>query len=115
MVEAYSDRVPMQTGGFVARTVHEASYAGLLEAGHIKFDKGSVELVAVVTDDVRPGTTFTLAHDGRQPTNSLVPRVTDPLTSNYRFKLGVSKIRKIGESKYKRTFAQMSFTSRTFS
>ncbi len=115
MVEAYSDRVPMQTGGFVARTVHEASYAGLLEAGHIKFDKGSVELVAVVTDDVRPGTTFTLAHDGRQPTNSLVPRVTDPLTSNYRFKLGVGKIRRIGESKYKRTFAQMSFTSRTFS
>ena len=113
-VEASSDRVPVQTGGFIARTTREASYTGLLEAGHIRFDTGRVKLVAIVTDAVRPGVTFTLAHDGREPTNALVPRVTDPMTTNYRFKLGVGKVKKVGESPYKKSFAQMSFAPRAF-
>lgn len=113
-VEAYSDRVAVQTGGFIARTTHEASYTGLLEAGHIKFESGKIKLVAMVTDAVRPGVTFAYNLDPKQPANSLVPRVADPMTTNYRYKLGVGRVRKIGESPYKHSFAQMSFAPRAY-
>jgi arsenite oxidase large subunit len=114
-VEASSDRVPVQVGGFIARTTREASYTGLVEAGNIKFVSAKVKLVAIVTDMVAPGVTYSLAHDGREEANALVPRVTDPMTTNYRFKLGVGKIKKVGESPYKNSFSQMSFASRTLS
>jgi arsenite oxidase large subunit len=39
--------------------------------------------------------------------------VPDPVTNRYRFKLGKGRIRKIGESPYKRSFTAMSFAPRT--
>jgi len=42
----------------------------------------------------------------------LAPRVPDPLSDNYRYKLGVGKIEKIGESPYKKSFEEMSFGRR---
>jgi arsenite oxidase large subunit len=111
-IEASSDRVPVQTGGFVARDVEDALYSGLVRDGHIKLVKARVKAVAVVIPVPRPGVTFMNFLDTREPANRLVPRVADPISNNYRFKLGVGKIAKIGESKYKRTFAQMTFAER---
>ncbi len=74
-----------------------------------------LELVAHVTDAVRPGTTFSIClMNPRNSVNALSPSVTDPMSGNYRFKLGVGKIRKVGESPYKKDFAQMSFANRSF-
>jgi arsenite oxidase large subunit len=115
-VEAYSDRVAVQTGGFIHRTVEDAMYSGLLKNGHIEFKSASVKnLVAVVTDNVRQGTTFSVCVvGGRNAVNALSPSVTDPMSGNYRFKLGVGRIRKTGESPYKTDQSMMTFTSRTF-
>jgi arsenite oxidase large subunit len=116
VVEAYSDRVAVQTGGFIHRTLEDSMYTGLLKNGHIEFKSASVELVAMVTDSVRPGTTFSIClMNPRRSVNALSPSVTDPMSGNYRFKLGVGKVRKIGESPYKNDFSQMTFTNRTFS
>jgi hypothetical protein len=46
------------------------------------------------------------------PANSIVPRVPDPVTNRYRFKLGKGRITRIGESPYKRSFTSMSFAPR---
>jgi hypothetical protein len=42
----------------------------------------------------------------------VVPRVPDPVTNRYRFKLGKGRITKTGESPYKRAFMAMSFAPR---
>ena len=116
VVEAYRDRVAVQTGGFIHRTLEDSIYTGLLKNGHIDFKSASVELVAMVTDSVRPGTTFSIClMNPKRAVNGLSPSVTDPMSGNYRFKLGVGKVRKVGDSPYKKDLAQMTFTNRTFS
>ena len=112
-VIAESERVPVQTGGFIAPEVEDLTFSRLLEAGHIEFTTGSVSAVAVVTPAVRRGVSFMYFLDPNHPANSLVPRVPDPISNNYRFKLGVGRVKKIGESPYKDSFASMSFAPRT--
>ena len=113
MVVAESDRVPVQTGGYLARDTKDTLFSGLMENGHIKLVSASVSAVAMVTPAVRVGVAFMYFLDPSQPANSLVGRVPDPISNNYRFKLGVGKVRKIGESPYKKSFASMSFKPRT--
>ena len=75
-----------------------------------------MEAVAMVTDAVRPGVVFAAFLWPRWPraaANSLVYRVPDPITNRYRFKLGKGKLRKTGESPYKRSLERMSFKPRT--
>ncbi len=116
MVEAYSDRIAVQTGGFIHRRLEDAMYTGLVKNGHIEFKSASVRLVAMVTDSVRQGSTFSICLiNPKQSVNALSPSVTDPMSGNYRFKLGVGRVRKIGESPYRDDFSRMSFTNRTFS
>ena len=110
---AESDRVPVQTGGFIAPEVEDLTFTGLLNNGHIEFTEGSVSAVAMLTPAVRRGVSFMYFLDPNQPANSLVPRVPDPISNNYRFKLGVGRLTKIGESPYKESFSSMSFKPRT--
>ena len=112
-IVAESDRVPVQTGGFIAQEVEDLTFSGLLAAGHIKYAEASVSAVAVVTSAVRKGVSFMYFLDPNQPANALVPRVPDPISNNYRFKLGVGRLKKIGESLYKTSFESMSFGPRT--
>jgi arsenite oxidase large subunit len=44
--------------------------------------------------------------------NSLAPRVLDPISQRYRFKLGRGLVERVGESPYKNDFTSMSFKSR---
>lgn len=47
-----------------------------------------------------------------QPSNVLQGRVPDQISGNYNYKMGVSRIKKIGETKYKNEFTHMSFAPR---
>ena len=112
VVEVTCDRVPVQTGGFVGRDTKDLLFSKLMEDGHIHLDDVKVEAVAMVMPVPRPGTSAMYFLDPKNPANSLVPRVTDPISDNYRYKLGIGRIKKTGESPYKDSFAQMTFKSR---
>ena len=111
-VEVRCDRVPVQTGGFVGRDTKDLLFSKLMEDGHIDLDSVSVPAVAMVMDVPRPGVAAIYFLDPNAPANSLVPRVTDPISDNYRYKLGIGRIVKVGESEFKDSFAQMTFKSR---
>ena len=113
VVVAECDRVPVQVGGFIGRDVEDLLFSGLQKAGRIKLIKASVEAVAVVIPVPRPGVAFMYFLHPTHVANNLVPRVPDPLSNNYRFKLGVGTLRKTGESPYKKSFRTMSFGTRT--
>ena len=113
LIVAESDRIPVQQSGFIAATPADASFTNLLKDGHISLTSAKVEAVAIVTDAVRAGVSFMFFLHTKNPANSLVARVPDPISNNYRYKLGVGTIRKTGESPFKHSFTQMSFASRT--
>lgn len=113
MVELTSNRVPVQTAGFVATEEDEVLFTKLKERGLIKNSSAKITAVAVVTSDVKKGVAFTYFLWPEDAGNSLAPRVPDPITNQYRFKLGMGKITKTGESPYKNDFAKMTFLPRT--
>lgn len=113
VVRMTSDDVPVQTGGFEFNTVQELKFSHLEQQGLIRKGKGEAVAVAIVTDAVRRGVLFTNFLWLGSPANSLVPRVPDPLTNRYRFKLGKARIERIEESPYKRSFEAMTFKPRT--
>lgn len=88
------------------------TYSQLLKAGHIKMTRGEFEAVAIVTGAIRRGVAFTYFLDTKNPGNTLAPRVLDPVSQRYRFKLGVGRVKKIGESEYKHEFVRMTFAPR---
>lgn len=113
LVEIVNDRVPSQTGGYWGVDDPDLSYTELKKRGLIRYTKASFQAVAIVTDGVKPGVAFTNFLWPGSPANSIVPRVVDPFTNNYRYKLGKGRVRKIGESPFKRDLSAMSFIPRT--
>ncbi len=111
-VAAENDRVPVQVSGFYGVQPNDFTFTELMKAGHIKLTKARINAVALVTPAVRKGVAWMYFLDPKQPANSLVARVVDPLTNNYRFKLGMGRVRKTGESPYKRSLEEMSFARR---
>jgi len=117
-VEIVNDDVLIQTGGFAFTEGESYRFSELVKMGHIKTGSGRVTAVAIVTDIVRTGVMFTNFIWPRWPdsaANSLVHRVPDPISNRYRFKLGKGRVRKTGESEYKRTFDKTTFKSRAIS
>ncbi len=112
-VRISSDDVLIQTGGFVGVEPDDLTYTKLEKQGLIRIGSGAFEAVAIVTDAVQPGLTWTNFLITGSPANSLVHRVPDPITNRYRFKLAKGRIEKIGESPYKAAFDKMSFAPRT--
>jgi arsenite oxidase large subunit len=113
LVEVVNDRVPSQTGGYWGVDDPDLSYTELKKRGLFRYTKASFQAVAIVTDGVKQGVAFTNFLWTASPANSIVPRVVDPFTNNYRYKLGKGRIRKIGESPFKRDLSAMSFIPRT--
>ena len=87
-------------------------FSQLQKSGHIEMTSASFEAVAIVTDAIKPNVSFTYFLVPNSAANSLAPRVLDPISQRYRFKLGRGSVRKVGESKYKHDLRQMSFKSR---
>src|SRR3990172_7886634 len=107
-----NDNVLVQTGGYQGVDDNDLSFTALKRAGKIGSTTGSFTAVAIVTDAVRRGVVFANFLWPSAPANSVVPRVPDPFTNRYRFKLGKGRIAKTGESPYKRNFTAMSFAPR---
>ncbi|MFQ5883305.1 MAG: arsenate reductase (azurin) large subunit [Candidatus Methylomirabilales bacterium] len=112
MVSLTNDRIPSQTGGFYGVMGDDNSFTGLMKNGHIKITKASISAVAIVTPAVKKGVMAALKMDMSNSVNDLIPRVTDPFNNHYRFMLAVAKVKKIGESPYKRNLNAMSFARR---
>ncbi|MFQ5848025.1 MAG: arsenate reductase (azurin) large subunit [Candidatus Methylomirabilales bacterium] len=111
-VSLTNDRIPVQTGGFYGVMADDASFTGLMKNGHIKMTRASISAVAIVTPAVKKGVVAALKFDMTNSVNDLIPRVTDPFNNHYRFMLAVAKVKKIGESPYKRSLNAMSFARR---
>jgi len=111
-VVMYSKRIPVYARTLKGVNDSDFQFSTLMKNGHIELHEGAVTAVAIVTPAIRKGVMFTNFLDLRQPSNILQGRVVDHISGNYNFKMGVAKIKKIGESQYKKTFRSMSFAPR---
>jgi len=100
--------------GMTWEQVKPMTFSEMLKNGHIELDTASFEAVAVVTDNIKPGVTFTYFNIAtkKRGANSLAGRVNDPISQRPRYKLARGEVKKIGESEFKNKFSQMSFKSR---
>jgi len=112
LVTVSSTRVPIQKDYNIGIKSDDMSFDGLKKRGHIKMVDGQFSAVAIVTPAIKKGVAYTNFLEKTQPFNAIVPRVADPMTNNYRFKMATGKVVKIGESPFKKNFAQMSFGRR---
>ncbi len=111
-VMLYSERVAAQKNTILGVHGNDFQFSELMKNGQIELTKGAVTAVAIVTPHVKKGLMFGNMIDMRQPTNALQPRVVDWISGNYNYKMGVAKVKKIGESAYKKDFRSMSFAPR---
>ena len=65
-----------------------------------------------MTPAIKKGVLYANMIDMRQPSNSLSARIVDNISGNYNYKMGVARIKKIGESQYKKEFRSFSFAPR---
>lgn len=94
--------------------VKSMTFSEMMKKGYIEMDTAGFEAVAIVTDNVKRGVTFSYFNITKknQMANSLAGRVNDPISQRPRYKLARGVVKKIGESEFKHSFAKMSFKSR---
>jgi arsenite oxidase large subunit len=112
LVEGFNDTVYVQTGEPVGVKDPDLSFAGLMKNGHIKTTTGQFVAVAIVSDEMRPGVAKAAFNYPGSMANSVCHAVPDPVSGNYRYKLGRGVLRKVGESAYKNSFLEMSLKPR---
>ena len=112
-VRMWNDDILVQDGGWIHVKGDDMSFTSLMKQGLIHTGSADVRAVAIVSEDIKPGTLFTNFLHPSSPSNALVHRVPDPITNAYRFKLGKAFIEKTGESPYKDSFEAMTFKERT--
>jgi len=83
-----------------------------MKNGNVELSEAAVTAVAMVTRAIKKSVIYMDFLHTSQPANSLEGRVVDWISGNYNYKMGVAKIKKIGESPYKHTFRSMSFAPR---
>ncbi|MEA3292678.1 MAG: molybdopterin-dependent oxidoreductase, partial [Pseudomonadota bacterium] len=111
-VMMFSDRVPAHMNTIKGVGGKDFQFSELMKNGHIELSEAAIEAVAIVTPHVKKGVLYSNALDTRNPSNTLQGRVVDNISGNYNYKLGVCRIKKIGESEYKKGFVGMSFAPR---
>lgn len=111
-VMLYSDRVAAHKDTILGIGGSDFQFSELMKNGHIELSKAAVTAVAIVTDNVKKGVMFGNFLDTRQPTNAVQARVVDNISGNYNYKMGVARVKKIGDSIYKKSFTSMSFAPR---
>lgn len=112
MVAIESKRVPVQKDFNLGVKDDDMWFSGLMKRGHIKLVTGQFTAVAMVTPAIKKGVVFTDFLKMDMPANTITPRVPDPLTLNYRYKIASGKVSKVGESPFKHRFDQMTFKRR---
>ncbi|MBI4740819.1 MAG: hypothetical protein HY777_04515 [Betaproteobacteria bacterium] len=78
----------------------------------IQTSEGYFTAVAIVSDEMRPGVAMASFNYPGTPANTVVSAVPDPVTNNYRYKLGRGTLTKVGESPFKHGFTAMSLKPR---
>jgi arsenite oxidase large subunit len=111
-VEVVNDTLYVQTGMPQGVLDPDLFFDNLLKDGHIKVTEGRFKSVAIVSAEMRPGVAMANFNFPSSPANAVVHAVPDPITNNYRFKLGRGVLVKSGESPYKHSFTQMSLKPR---
>ena len=111
-VMLYSDRIPVQVDTIVGVEGDDFTFTKLMENGHIKLEKAAITAVAIVTPAVKKGVMYMDFLHTAQPANALSGRVVDWISGNYNYKMGIGRVKKIGESPYKHDFRSMSFARR---
>ena len=112
LVEGFNDTVYVQSGEPIGVKEDDLSFTSLMEHGHIKTTTGQFVAVAIVSDEMRPGVAKAAFNYPGSMANSVCHAVPDPVTGNYRYKLGRGVLRKVGESAYKHNFLEMSLKPR---
>ena len=111
-VDVINDTVYVQTGAPIGIKPDDLSFSRLLETGHIVVTEGRFKAVAIVSDEMRPGVAKATFATSKAMANSVCHAVPDPVTGNYRYKLGRGRLVRLGESPYKTSFVQMSLKPR---
>jgi arsenite oxidase large subunit len=111
-VQVYNDTVYIQIGEPQGVQDEDLNFNTLLKNGHIRTTEGQFVAVAIVSDEMREGVAMANFNYPQAPANSIVHAVPDPMTNNYRYKLGRGVLTKVGESPYKHSFTSMSLKPR---
>jgi len=111
-VMMYSDRVAAHKDTILGVGGKDFQFSELMKNGHIELSKAAVTAVAIVTPVVKKGMLYANMLDMRQPSNSLQARVVDQISGNYNYKMGVARIKKIGETQYKKEYRSFSWAPR---
>ncbi|MGB5557122.1 MAG: arsenate reductase (azurin) large subunit [Paracoccaceae bacterium] len=112
LVEGFNDTVYVQRGEPIGVKEKDLSFTELMKNGHIKTTTGQFVAVAIVSDEIKPGVAKAAFNMPGAMANSVCHAVPDPVTGNYRYKLGRGVLRKVGESAYKKNFLEMSLKPR---
>lgn len=112
LVEAYNDEVFVQTGAPIGVLDKDLTFTELRKNGHIKVTTGQFTAVAIVSDEIRSGVAQGSFNYPGAPANSVCHAVPDPVSGNYRYKLGRGVLRKVGSSVYKTSLTEMSLKPR---
>ncbi len=112
MVMVYSDRVPGLKETVLGIEGDDYTFSGQMRNGNVELTEAAVTGVAMVTRAIKKGVIFMDFLHTQQPANALEGRIVDWISGNYNYKMGVARVKKIGESPYKRTFRSMSFAPR---
>ncbi len=111
-VEVVNDAVYVQTGQPQGVLDADLTFGQLMKDGHIATTVGKFKAVAIVSDEMRPGVSMANFNFPQSPANAVVSAIPDPMTNNYRYKLGRGTLNKIGESPYKNDLSRMSLKPR---
>ena len=112
LVAVESRRVPVQKGFNLGVKSDDMWFSGLMKDGHIELVSGAYSAIAMVTPAIKQGVAFSEFLKPSMPANVITPRVPDPITMNYRYKIASARVTRIGESTFKHSFSQMSFKRR---
>jgi arsenite oxidase large subunit len=111
-VMLFSDRIPVQKDTILGVKGDDFDFTSLLNNGHIELTRAAITAVVIVTPAVKKGVGYMDFLHTKQPANALTGRVVDWISGNYNYKMGVGRVRRMGESPYKRQFRSMSFARR---
>jgi arsenite oxidase large subunit len=112
LVSVESHRVPVQKNFNLGVKSDDMWFSGLMKDGHIELVSGAYSAIAMVTSAIKQGVAFSEFLKPSAPANVITPRVPDPITMNYRYKIASATVTRIGETVFKHSFSQMSFKRR---
>ena len=103
------------TVGMSWSVVEPMTFTSLVDHGRVDLYSAGFKAVAIVTDAIKEGVTFTYFNlpSAKGSPNSLAGRIMDPISQRPRYKLARGVVKRLGESEYKHQLTQMSFKPRS--